>query len=285
MPNTQPIVMKSLDEILSNIDLIAEKFASDTIVVIRGANLTEPEQVTVTKALGDKLGWFPNNSSKFEQRYQESHARLENKEETGVNSIALTYHVEHVDYDNFVPIVAGVWNMFKFTADPEAGKTYFTDTSLIFRQMPEDWQVFLKKCTLRWFESDGTGPFITPAVQTHWLTGDDTIRIDIHKHKTSPEILYTVDGREPTDEERQLLVEIRDHYVDEIWYNEEIRIVHRWNQGDLVIPDLFKHAHAATGGFSSEQREFVGLWVYPENPESTEYLEYVDTYASKRADG
>lgn len=285
MPYTEPITMTSYDEIIENIDLVIEKFTKDTIVAIRDANLTEEEQGKLAKALGDKLGWFPNNSSRFEQRYQESHARLMNKEAAGTDEVVLGYHLEHVDYDNYVPIVAGVWNMFKFTADPEAGKTYFTDTSLIFRNMSTEWQEFLKKCVISWYESDGTGPFLTPAVQTHWLTGDDTIRMDIHNKVSTPELLATVDGRAPSDEEKALLVEIRDHYIDQILNNPDVRIVHKWKQGDIVIPDLFKHAHAATGGFSSDQREFVGLWVYPENPESQEYLDYVNTYASKRADG
>jgi alpha-ketoglutarate-dependent taurine dioxygenase len=49
---------------------------------------------------------------------------------------------------------------------------------------------------------------------------------------------------------------------DIVWNNEDIRIVHRWQQGDLVIPDLFKLAHAVTGGFRPEDREFRGIWGY-----------------------
>ena len=50
-----------------------------------------------------------------------------------------------------------------------------------------------------------------------------------------------------------------------IWYvdsnnNLNIRIVHKWKQGDLVIPDMFVMYHALTGGFSSDEREFVGIW-------------------------
>jgi hypothetical protein len=39
-------------------------------------------------------------------------------------------------------------------------------------------------------------------------------------------------------------------------------MVHRWQQGDLIIPDMFKLAHAVTGGFKSEDREFRGIWAY-----------------------
>lgn len=283
MPNTQPIVMTSYDEIISKLDLIIEKFKTDTVVVIRDANLSTDEQAALTRALGDKIGWFPNNSDTFEQRYQENHQRLKRKEDAGKDEVVLPWHLEHVDYDVYVPIVAGVWNMFKFTADEEAGKTYFTDTSLIYRQMPSEWQDFLDKSLIRWEEGDGS-VHTTYAVLDHWLTGERTIRIDTRGNAT-PEMLYEFDGRTPTPEEAQLYVKIRNYYMDQIVNNPDVRLVHRWKQGDLVIPDLFKHAHAATGGFSSDQREFVGLWVYPANPESNEYLDYVNTYISERADG
>jgi alpha-ketoglutarate-dependent taurine dioxygenase len=285
MPYTEPIYLSSYSEIVKNIDLIINKFKKETIVVIRGANLTVAEQSKLAKAFGDKTGSFPNNSSNFEQRYQENHARLLNKELAGKDQVVLTYHMEHIDYDPHTPIVAGIWNMITFTADPDAGKTYFTDTSLIFRQMPKDWQDFLVRCTTKWLESDTTEPFITKATQKHWLTGDDVIRIDIHQLTTDRDYLYKVDDRDPTEEEGEKFIKIRDHYIKEILTNEEIRIVHKWQQGDLVIPDLFKHAHAATGGFSSDQRDFVGLWVYPANPETDDYLNYVNEIASKRADG
>jgi alpha-ketoglutarate-dependent taurine dioxygenase len=285
MPYTEPIYLSSYQEILDNLDLIIEKFKNETIVAIRGANLTVDEQSSLTKALGDIVGWFPNNSSTFEQKYQENHERLIDKEKIGKDEVALRYHVEHVDYDVYTPIVAGVWNMLTFTANPEAGKTYFTDTSLIFRQMPEDWQKFLRSCTTRWFESDDSGPFLTKATQKHWLTNEDVIRIDIHQLYTNPGYLYQVDGKAPTEEQTDKFIEIRTYYIDQILNNDQIRLVHKWQQGDLVIPDLFKHAHAATGGFSSSQRNFVGLWVYPSNPETDDYLKYVNEIASKRADG
>ena len=40
----------------------------------------------------------------------------------------------------------------------------------------------------------------------------------------------------------------------------------------LVIPDLFKLAHAVTGGFKSEDREFRGIWGYKNIPQSDNLL-------------
>ena len=50
--------------------------------------------------------------------------------------------------------------------------------------------------------------------------------------------------------------------IDVIEKDESIRIVHDWKQGDLVLMDAFKLAHAVTGGFKPEDREFTGIWGY-----------------------
>tara|TARA_B110000503_G_scaffold131362_2_gene205856 strand:+ start:7288 stop:8145 length:858 start_codon:yes stop_codon:yes gene_type:complete len=285
MPNTKPIVMTSYEEILENKELILEKFKEDTVVVIRGANLTTDQQSRFAKSMGDYVGWFPNNSDDFNQRYTEDHSRVGNKEEAGADAIVVPWHLEHVDFDTYTPIIAGIWNMLHFTADPETGKTYFVDASAIYRSLPEDSQEFLSKCVVEWYEADGSGPFITPAVQSHWLTGEPVIRMDVRFFVSTPEMLHTFNEEDPTLEDRKKFVELRNHFIDEIRFNEDIRIVHKWEQGDLLIVDLFKHAHAVTGGFNSENRKFTGEWVYPKNPETREFLDFIDNIASKRADG
>ena len=44
--------------------------------------------------------------------------------------------------------------------------------------------------------------------------------------------------------------------------NEKKFFIHEWKQGDFVIVDLFKMAHAVYGGFEPEDREFSGFWAY-----------------------
>lgn len=38
-------------------------------------------------------------------------------------------------------------------------------------------------------------------------------------------------------------------------------MVHQWQKGDLLIPDLFKLAHAVTGGFVQNQRQLDGMFA------------------------
>lgn len=269
MPNTNPIILTNLEEALGSIPSIVDRFLEDGIAVIRGINLSDEEQIKLARAIGDEIGWVPNNSSNFNERYQESHANNTKKDTTSGDEIALEWHMEHVEYDAYAPIIAGVWNMYKFSADPETGKTYFFDASKAYLDLPEDWKLFLSKCTAVWSKLEGAGPFYTPSVQDHWKTGEKVIRIDVTSTEaTSDDALYTYDGRTPTPDERKLYAKIRDHFISEIQNNTENRIVHRWNQGDLVIPDLFKMVHAVTGGFESKDREFIGYWMYPRDPES-----------------
>jgi alpha-ketoglutarate-dependent taurine dioxygenase len=47
---------------------------------------------------------------------------------------------------------------------------------------------------------------------------------------------------------------------DQLSQNLSIRVVHKWRQGDIVVPDMYKMCHAVSGGFESKQREFKGIW-------------------------
>ncbi len=256
----------SPEEIIRNAEEIIETFKSFGVVAIRGANLTVEQQVFVTKALGDITGWVPNNSTNFEQQYVENHKRLANKEETPGDQIVLGWHMEHVEYDHLSPIIGGSWNMVKFTADPETGRTYFVNTAKLYDTLSDSDKEFLLTAYVLWSEPGDTREYVTKAVRPHWLTGEPTLRFHIAASLTEPKNLDRIYDREPTAEERSRFVELRSRLVNMIHNDEDIRIIHRWNQGDLLIPDLFKGAHSATGGFNSDQREFIGYWLYPENP-------------------
>lgn len=266
MPRTQPMSISSLDDAISNLDTIGQKYLEDGIVVLRGINLNETQQLELTRVLGDKLSWVPNSSSPFTQRYQENHSSNQNKTNLTGDEIALPWHMEHVEYDSNSPIVAGVWNMHLFNTDSNNGKTYFFDSSKSYLRMPKEWKEFLLKCVSVWYKVDGAGPYYTKCVQKHWSTQEEVLRVDVTKTESSADLLHTVDGREPTYEDQKLYEKIRNYFIDDIQNNEVDRIVHLWEQGDIVIPDLFKMVHAVTGGFESKDRDFIGYWVYPEEP-------------------
>lgn len=254
------------NEIIDNAEKILESFKTDIVVCIRGANLSIEDQHLVAQKLGDVFSWAPNSSEPSGEQYVESHKRLENKESLSGDEVFLNWHMEHVEYDQTdFPIIAGIWNMLTFTTDSENGKTYFYDTANLYNNLSDKDKDFLSRCDCTWSDYLRENPYVSQVVQTHWLTGEKVIRLNLNERTTIPGNLYNFDNRKPTEDERNYFVGLRDFLVKTIQESTQDRIIHKWQQGDLLIPDLFKGAHAATGGFSSEQREFVGIWARPTN--------------------
>lgn len=264
MINLELLYANSLEELKALIPVIADKWQKEVVVGVRGPNLTELEQLSFTKFLGDYIGWFPNQSSSFSQRYQENHDKNIKKSKTTGDEIALNWHLEYVNYP--VPILGATWNMIKFLCDTEKGKTYFVDSSKIFKSMDSSMREFALRCVGTWHSISGVGPYYAATAQQHPINSDLVLRIDISNTVSELSSLYTVDNRPPTDEERLEYVELRDYFLDQIHNNEDIRVVHRWQQGDILIPNMFKAVHAVTGGFESKDREFIGYWAFPSEP-------------------
>lgn len=264
--NTTPIEVESKEDLYKNLDKVRANFEGPGIAVIRGIQLSRDEQIQLVKDLGDLIGWYPNNKSRdILHKYQENHSANKYLEYSEPDEVILDWHLEHVDYDSFVPLVGGVWNMFKFTCDSNVGKTYFLDSCEAYKLFTEEEQEFLKKITLVWNDVDGSGPHYAPVVVNHWISGNPLIRIEITK-EVNP-IISDFDGREATNEEMLRFLELKAKFHDIVDNNEDLRIIHKWQQGDIAIPDLYRMAHAVTGGFDSSEREFWGFWLFSKNPE------------------
>lgn len=264
-----PINISSKEELYLRLDELLEIQKNDAIVGIRGLNLTEEEQLQLAKDLGDRSGWFPNNSEKFNHKYVENHNSNQLVENSNGDTVILNWHLERADYDDYIPIVAGVWNMRVFNCDPESGKTYFIDSRKIYQTIyTKDEMDFLKTCRGTW-ESGDEAPVkrtnYVNVVQNHWLTGEEQIRVEVH-HPARVS-LYSVKGEPPTDDEKTKFDALLTRFGKEVYENEELRIIHKWQQGDILIPDLFCLAHAVTGGFDPKDREFTGYWCYRSSPE------------------
>jgi alpha-ketoglutarate-dependent taurine dioxygenase len=166
----------------------------------------------------------------------------------------------------YCPIIGGSWNMTKFTADVDSGKTYFFDSSLAYSMLEEEEQAFLSKCHASWYSHSDIGPHFAPAVAPHWISNKKVIRLELSRSIAIN--LFSFDGRRPTDGESDTFKDLTQKIHDIIENEETCRIVHRWNQGDIVFPDLFRMAHSVTGGFSPEDREFSGMWLFSKDVES-----------------
>jgi alpha-ketoglutarate-dependent taurine dioxygenase len=266
MKNTNPIDFISTEYIINNIDSYKEKFLEDSILVFRNANLTNKEQGILHEQLKDYFGYNVRKYNLKEiDKYVENHSRNERVTLASGDDIMLGWHVEHPNADN--PIVFATWNMMIFNIDSENGKTYFVDTEKLYNEMPDDWKVFLNNCLVG--PGAGEEKFYNNSykpIAFHWISNNPLIRMRVGCNKMSINKLVSVYGNNPTNEEEELFNEIAIWFGNSIYNNEEIRMVHKWKKGDLVISDMFKLAHAVTGGFNPEDREFIGMWGYKNTP-------------------
>lgn len=256
------LTYESISDVLKNIDVVAKNFKESSIVCIRGIHATKAEQLEITKSLGDIFGWAPNSKSDFHQEYTENHSRNPSVAASAGDEVILNWHLEHPDYDKYAPLVAGVWNMQKFTCSPDVGMTYFMDTRDVYEGLfSEVEKSFLRKAEATWVEPYSEGKEFTntaKVITRHWLDDREQIRL---------EMLYSVnlfkfDGQDPTADQEAFFQELVSRFITEVNTNTDLRIVQNWQEGDIVVPDLYAMAHAVTGGFSPEEREFTGYWCY-----------------------
>lgn len=264
----EPVEFPGIDNVLENAEQYKDKLINDSVICFRNANLTQEEQFSFAKSLGKLIGWSLLNDT---SEYIENHGRKSDIKH-GPDDVIVEWHVEHTYYIN--PIVASTWNMYNFKTDNNNGKTYFVDTNVVFNMLSKEEQDFLTKSIITEpdvvKESQLRAGFVSehtnladnyPIIAPHWLTGKPVIRFTILPAPLMVK-LVSYDGQNPTSDDMAYFESLIRKIEDIIWNNEDIRIVHKWQQGDLIIPDLFKLAHAVTGGFRPEDREFRGIWGY-----------------------
>ena len=261
MKYTEPIEYPGLDAIKANASFYKDKFIKDTIIVFRNANLSFDQHEELQRVMGDAIGWYPNTTSGGISRYIENHSANSQVNSNNKDEVILVWHIEHPYFKN--PIVAGLWNMLTFKLEKDHGETLFMDTANIYRMLSDDDKEFLSKCVVHSFPyGNGDKMMHGPAIGPHWLTEETILRFSLNDVKKGWHDLYEFDGRKPTDEENERFIKIGNWIIDTIWSNDEHLIIHQWQQGDIVIPDLHKLAHAVKGGFTPDDREFTGLWSY-----------------------
>lgn len=258
---TKPLLFSDKKELEKNLDKVVEEFFTAGISVIRGLNFTELEQKSLVQTLGDLAGWYPNTSSvDIKHVYREDHGSNKASVFTSGNDIMLDWHLEHVEYDAYIPLIGGLWNMMNFKCDKESGKTYFLDSQEAYKLLSKDNIDFLLKSVLTWKATNGTGPHFSPAIKNHWKTKNPLVRLEITESVYVS--LNTFDNRPPTPREKEKFKEIEREFKYIVKENLDLRIVHKWEEGDIVIPDLFRMAHAVTGGFDPKDRKFTGMWLF-----------------------
>jgi len=258
----EPVEFPGINSVLDNIEIYKEKFLADSVVLFRNANLDYDSQAFFHAELAKRLNCYIKlDEHKKTAKYIEDHSRNPRLRLAEKDDVMLRWHIEHVTYKN--PIVMSTWNMTKFTTDIENGKTYFVDCEKVYNAMPDDWKKFLSICKANHPRKNSLNTDEEfPLVHDHWITGNPVLRTVIREFSYDNSQLVSVNDKNATDEDKELFKKISAWVNNYIYNNENIRIVQKWKQGDLLLVDIFKMAHAVTGGFDPKDREFIGMWGY-----------------------
>ena len=261
--NTQPIEYFNIKDLEANIGYFGDKFKNEGLLVFRNANLSESDQRRVQEIFGDYFGIYPNSQESFDQLYIENHDAIREINSSG-DELMLGWHMEHLYMSN--PIVIGFWNMYKFLADPNTGKTFFYDSRTLYKLIPDDWKDFLALCVI---DTSGNVNVLndinhTLPIVEHWLTKEPTLRIPLYKIDPDFHPLVSFAGSpassEQKDEYEKITLGIKSLLLGDTFRT----FTHKWKQGDLVIVDIHCMLHAVSGGFDPSEREFRGMWSYPQ---------------------
>lgn len=270
MIEIEPIEFPGISSVKDNIEFYMEKFLAEKIIVFKNAHCDESMQNEISEIFGIALNCSPMIAGTSRDFYIEDHHKhIDNIPTAGKDDILLHWHIEHVVQDRSHAL--GVWNMELFKCDSSSGKTYFVDMVEMYSNLSKEEQDFADKVTVTTIyekenviEEERKGmdvfeeiSFTYPIVKKHWITQEKGLRFDFG---TGTE-LALFDSRNPTDEEMSKYKLLRDKIEQNVLSSEDIRMVLKWEQGYLAIPDLFKLAHSVTGGFQKEERRLKGIFA------------------------
>lgn len=272
----QVVEISSIDDAISKIADVVEKFNSDGVLVLRGAELSLDDQILFVKCLGDIYSW--NFSTDAPQStidtsiYPGGHSdNMEKDYNQTKEEYVLDWHIEQVYYVH--PILAGIWNMTTFTGPEGSGDTRFVDSIEAYGLYSEEDRDFLARSVVVWDKPapHGKGPFYTKVVDTHPISGLPLLRVETDQGSYAMPKLHSYDGNPATQDQIAKLDELLAALKENLNNNKSIRYSQHWQQGDLLVVDLFRMYHAVMGGFSAGQRKFTGIGIRPKVYDNSMY--------------
>tara|TARA_B110000503_G_scaffold131362_2_gene205858 strand:+ start:9021 stop:9890 length:870 start_codon:yes stop_codon:yes gene_type:complete len=275
MKNIPVVSISSLEDALAKTEEISEIFRSTGVLKLQGYSLNRLEQLMLVSKLGDIFSWNISTETVTNTPSPElvdlyvfmgGHSDDPHRGESIASDYVVDWHIEQVFYvDTFL---AGFWNMYHIGYDdPKAGNTHFVDSSEIYDLLPAETKDFLEKAVVIWDKPigprQGFGPYYTKALDTNRVNGKITIRLEADGGCILPVSLHKFDGEDPTSEQSAYFDATLNNLKQELSTNKQIRYVQQWQEGDLIIVDLFRMYHAVTGGFKYGERQFHGTFTRP----------------------
>ena len=256
-----------VQDIFNNIEYYIDLFLEQGILIFKELNPTKEQEMDLMYALENRIGWSINRAWKDEDHAKtfERHARYISKEE-----LFIPWHLEHVERENYQ--TGAIWHMLKYDCSNDCGQTGFVNMVDLFQTMPDDWKTFLLGCKISSLieaDVDGIMRKVSPndnlrerdLVIPHNVTG----KLIYRPNFTPEEVLRTVNGRAPLDEDILLYDQIIDWTKEQVCRDSPNQFWFKWDVGDTIIIDLSVMAHAVKGGFNLGERNFSRIWAY-KNP-------------------
>jgi len=268
----EPISIESFDYLENNLQEYIDLFKKEAIIVFRGFKFSREQQLTITRAFGDHVNWYPNSNTPIETfwPYEENHSKSMDtwgRHNVGKDEYLLMWHIEHMGHEN--PAIGATWNMEKFSCERDAGSTLFVNVSDVYDTFSEEDTSFLKKCEVSAIQywdkpkSEKQQPATHQAVELYEPSGRHALRLNaVFKYGEDSFYLERFEGRKPSEEENERFYELALEFTKLVHFDEDLQQIHLWKENDLVVVDLFLMAHAVFGGFKSSERSFYGMWAH-----------------------
>jgi len=263
----RPVVFDDGVAAMDDQSLLLKSLWANNVVALRNVEIEPVDLLKFARELGSHGRMFPNLHEVYFDLYDEDYTgaygsdRVEPITEEEIEH----WHVEHAEMAQ--PILAGMWSMFKFTSAPGVGDTGFFDMGDGLTMLSEEDRAFIDKIVVLHDRPRAMKYETEPKrmVGVHPKTGREILRlcpcgVD---DDASPNVLVSVDDREPTDSEieffrgveRRVLAMCREHETR--W---------SWRQNDVLLIDIYSTAHSPHGGFRIGERHFDGIWMYDNEP-------------------
>lgn len=280
-----------------DVEQIIDSYKSVGVVAFRRINADETTVSDICAKMSPSAGWVhaAHENVTMSWPYLQDHdGRIDSLESEGRNhrdTTLIEWHVEGVSMK--YPQYGGAWNMFNFKAPAGSGSTGFVDMCQLYEDLSDEERSFFDSATIihfcNWknvptpemsqafidnvlegnttiYSKDGdeyVASYARRAVSPHPSTGRPVLRVCPCRNMYGlQDHLLLIDDRLPTEDEREFFASTMNKVIFEISLNPERQMWYDWEEGDLLIVDLFRMAHGVRGGYEPGQRNFQGYWLH-----------------------
>jgi len=283
----------SYQEIIQNPRPFQDCFLNYGLVGFKKSNFSNEQCLSILKTLGSSLSWSPFGIDESIWSYHQDYdQQIEINGIEKAENFMIQWHLEGVSKEKSQR--AAGWNMYKFQCAEGTGGTGFVDIARLWKDLPshhkgllanaeiihlpildgltensetvvKDFTKWVKKGNKVIWMRNGEeiiASFARKAAEPHPLTSELCLRVCPCEDSWGvQDFLLSVSGKSPNKDQLQQFDAIVE-WVQNKTLEPSYQLWWEWEQGDLLIPDLFRMTHSVRGGFEKGQRSFHGYWCF-----------------------